>query len=191
MESKDQKEVFEATSIEDWRSWLDQNADSASLVYLVLYSKKSGIPSITYVEAVEHALCYGWIDSKKMKRDENSVFQTFTKRKPNSGWAKSNKERVARLTEQGFMRPQGQAMIDLAKKNGSWDKLTDVENEIWAPDLTKAFNKNKKAKANFEAFAPSARKMILQWIYAAKRPETREKRILEAVEKAEENRKAY
>ncbi|CAG5068750.1 hypothetical protein DYBT9623_01482 [Dyadobacter sp. CECT 9623] len=189
METKDGKEVIQAASANEWREWLDKNADTASVVYLVIYNKNSGVPSVGYAESVEHALCYGWIDSKTMKRDEQSVYQTFTKRKPVSNWAKSNKERVVRMTELGLMRPQGQAIIDLAKQNGSWEKLTDVENEVLADDLKHAFAKNKKAFENFTAFAPSARKFILQWIYAAKRPETREKRIRETVEKAAENLK--
>jgi uncharacterized protein YdeI (YjbR/CyaY-like superfamily) len=191
MESKDGKEVLIAPSAKEWREWLEKNADTASSVYLVIYSKKSNIPSVGYAESVEHALCYGWIDSKTVKRDENSVYQTYTKRKPVSNWAKSNKERVERMTALGLMRPQGQAMVDLAKQNGSWEKLTDVENEVWADDLKKAFAKNKKAEKNFKAFAPSARKFILHWIYSAKRPETREKRIEETVSKAAENLKAY
>ena len=191
METKDGKEVVIAANAQEWRDWLEQNADTATLVYLVIYNKGSNIPGVGYAESVEQALCFGWIDSKTMKRDEHSVYQTFTKRKPFSNWAKSNKERVERMTELGLMRPQGQAMIDIAKQNGSWDKLTDVENEVIPPDLAALFAENEIARQNFQAFAPSARKLLLQWISAAKRPETREKRIRETVDKAGLNLKAY
>ncbi|TLU98899.1 YdeI/OmpD-associated family protein [Dyadobacter luticola] len=189
METRDGKEVVFAPTAQAWRDWLEKNADTSGSVYLVIYGKNSNIPSVSYVESVEHALCYGWIDSKTIRRDENSVYQTYSKRKPEGNWAKSNKERVIRMTELGLMRPQGQAMIDLAKQNGAWDKLTDVENEVIAADLKIAFDKNPKAFENFMAFAPSARKFILQWIYSAKRPETREKRVKETVAKAAEGLK--
>ncbi|WP_031527222.1 YdeI/OmpD-associated family protein [Dyadobacter crusticola] len=190
MESKDGKEVVIAASAQEWRDWLEQNADSASSVYLVIYNKDSGVKSVGYVESVEHALCFGWIDSKTIKRDEHSVYQTYTKRKPVSNWAKTNKERVVKMTELGLMRPQGQAMIDLAKQNGSWDRLNDIDNEVIPEDLQIALDQNNAAKQNFLAFAPSSRKLILYWISSAKRPETRQKRIQETIEKAALNLKA-
>ncbi|WP_439557070.1 YdeI/OmpD-associated family protein [Dyadobacter sp.] len=190
MEIKDGKEVVIAASAKEWRDWLEQNAESANSVYLVIYNKNSGVKSVGYVESVEHALCFGWIDSKTIKRNEHSVYQTYTKRKPVSNWAKTNKERVIKMTELGLMRPQGQAMIDLAKQNGSWDRLNDIDNEVIPEDLQSALDQNEVAKQNFKAFAPSSRKLILYWISSAKRPETRNKRIAETVSKAAKNEKA-
>ncbi|KQS26858.1 YdeI family protein [Dyadobacter sp. Leaf189] len=190
MEIKDGKEVVIAASAKEWRDWLEQNAGSATSVYLVIYNKNSGVKSVGYVESVEHALCFGWIDSKTIKRDEHSVYQTYTKRKPVSNWAKTNKERVVKMAELGLMRPQGQAMIDLAKQNGSWERLNDIDNEVIPADLQTALDKNEVAKQNFTAFSPSSRKLILYWISSAKRPETRAKRIQETIEKAALNLKA-
>ncbi|QRQ99668.1 YdeI/OmpD-associated family protein [Dyadobacter sandarakinus] len=190
MESKDGKEVVIAADAKAWRDWLEEHAATSGPVYLVIYNKNSLVPSVGYAEAVEHALCYGWIDSKTMKRDARSVYQTFTKRKPFSTWARSNKERVLRMTALGLMRPEGQAMIDQAKQNGSWDKLNDIDNEVIPADLQRQFDENEPAYKNFMAFAPSARKLILQWISAARRPETREKRIQATVDQAARNLKA-
>lgn len=183
--------VFHARNRKEWRRWLEKNHASGEPVWLLQYRNGSSTPSVGYEDAVEEALCFGYIDSKKMKRDDESTFQYFSRRKPKGNWSSSNKERVARLTEQGLMTPAGQYFIDLAKENGAWDHLTAVENEVIPDDLQKAFNRNKTAYKNFQAFSPSARKLILMWIHSAKRPETREKRIRETVEQAAENKKAH
>jgi uncharacterized protein YdeI (YjbR/CyaY-like superfamily) len=173
-----------------WRKWLEKNHDKAPMVWLVMYSKESGVKSITYPEAVEEALCFGWIDSVVYKRDEDSRYQYFTKRKHNSRWSALNKKRVAAMIQQGLMTKAGQDMIDLAKKTGTWDTLTEIDKHTIPPDLQKALNKNKTALKHFKAFPPSARHMILAWIQDAKRPETRLKRIDETVALAKDNIRA-
>lgn len=173
-----------------WRKWLEKDHDKVKAIWLVMYSKESGVKSITYPEAVEEALCFGWIDSVVYKRDEDSRYQYFTKRKPNSMWSALNKRRVAAMIEQGLMTKPGQDMIDLAKKTGTWDTLTEIDKHTVPPDLQKALNKNKTALKHYEAFPPSARHMILTWIQSAKRPETRQKRIDETVRLAKDNIRA-
>lgn len=175
---------------EEWRTWLSKNHELKKSVWLVYYKKESGKKSITYTEAVEEALCFGWIDSKPNKIDEKSYMQLFSQRKKKSVWSKINKERVVRLIQQNLMTVAGMEKVNEAKKNGSWDSLNEVEEMIFPEDFKKAMNKNKLAKKYFDAFSNSSKKMILYWIHSAKRPETRSKRIEESVKLASQNIKA-
>lgn len=187
----EQKEnSFYAKNRRAWRNWLSKNYAKETSVWLILYHKDSGTPGLTMEEAVEEALCFGWIDSKANKRDDESWYQHFSQRKPKSNWSAINRARVKKLTVAGLMKPPGQAMVDLAKKSGTWTALDKVEQTVIPPDLEKAFAKNKKAFTHFEAFAPSSKRIILGWIYSAKRPETRAKRIKETVSLAAKNVKA-
>lgn len=190
METNNGIPAFYACTNEEWRNWLEENGAREKAVCLILYHKKSKTPCIDYKESIEHALCFGWIDSKANKRNEESSYLQFTPRKSKSNWSNVNKERVARMTMQGLMRPAGQAMIDLAKANGSWDILEDAQNAIIPWDLEKMFDKNALAFENFQRFSPSSRRMILEWITKAKKEETREKRIVQTVELAARNIKA-
>lgn len=190
METKNGIKAFHAKTTKDWRNWLEKNGTTERSVWLIIYHQKSKTPSVHYAEAIEHSLCYGWIDSKAMKRDEESFYLSFTPRKPKSNWSKVNRERVTRMTEQGLMRPAGQAMIDLAKETGTWDGLAAAQDTLVPDDLQKLFNKNKKAFKHFEAFAPSSKRVILEWISKAKKPETRQQRVLQTVALAAENVKA-
>jgi len=174
-----------------WRKWLEKNHKKAPNVWLILHNKSSKTKSVNYVEAVEEALCFGWIDSLKKKRDSESSFQMFSKRKPKSNWSKLNKTRVKELIKLNKMTPAGLEAIAIAKKNGMWTALNDVDKMIIPDDLQKEFSKNKKASENFTAFSPSAKKIILYWIQSAKKPETREKRISETVNSASQNKKAH
>lgn len=171
----------------DWRKWLDKNGATEKSAWLIIYQKGKEKTSVNYNDAVEEALCYGWIDSVANKRDADSFYLYFAKRKPASKWSKLNRERVEKLEAQGLIMPAGKAMIDLAKKSGTWDALKEVENLTIPPDMQKLFEKNKTAQANFQAFPPSTIRGILEWILNAKRHETRLKRITETVEKAELN----
>ena len=173
-----------------WRRWLDKNHASATAVWLIIYHKASAQKSVYYDEAVEEALCYGWIDSIAHKRDAESKYQFFARRKPKSNWSKANRERAERMIAAGQMQPAGMAMIDLARDSGTWEALTDVQNAVVPDDLQSLFNKNKEAHANFLAFPPSSKRIILEWILNAKKPETRQKRITETVELAAKNIKA-
>jgi uncharacterized protein YdeI (YjbR/CyaY-like superfamily) len=189
-EEKDGIRAVVAKTPAEWRKWLsDHSADERS-VWLVIFGKNSGVPSVNHDEAVNEALCFGWIDSKSVKRDEHSRYQLFSSRKPKSKWSAINKKKVAALIESGKMTPAGQKVIDQAKASGMWDALNDVEALKVPDDLQAALSENKQAKENWEQFPPSARKAILQWIGDAKREETRNRRIETTVAQAEENIRA-
>jgi uncharacterized protein YdeI (YjbR/CyaY-like superfamily) len=186
-EYKNGIKAFHAKSRKAWRTWLAKNHDKEQAVWLIMYHMSSETKSIYYADAVEEALCFGWIDSTAIKRDAESRYQYFTRRKPKSTWSRVNRERVDRMIAEGLMTPAGQAMIDLAKKSGTWE----VDHDIMPDDLQAALDKNQKAKEYFKAFPPSSRQIILTWIANAKRPETREKRIMETVTLAAKNERAH
>lgn len=121
METKDGKQAIYAETRKQWRQWLKQNSRSEKSVWLIQYHKSSNVPSISYNDAVEEALCFGWIDSLAKKRDDQSFYLTFTPRKPASKWSELNKKRVERMIAEGLMTEQGQQMIDIAKQNGKWE----------------------------------------------------------------------
>lgn len=179
-----------ARNRKEWRKWLIRNHRSEKSVWLIVYHKTSLTPSIYYDEAVEEAICFGWIDSIAHKRDDESKYQYFAVRQPKSNWSKANRERAERMIKAKQMRPAGQSMVDHAKKTGSWTALVEVQNSIIPPDLKKAFNKNKSALKNFNAFPPSSKRIILEWILNAKKVETRQRRIEQTVELAAKNIKA-
>jgi uncharacterized protein YdeI (YjbR/CyaY-like superfamily) len=158
-----------------WRAWLaEHHADAPGVC-------------VTYIEAVEEALCFGWIDSKTITLDATRFRQIFTPRKPRGTWAKSNKERAARLIEQGLMTPAGLAVIELAKANGTWTASDASDVQIEPDDFASALAAHPAAERHWRGFSASVRKGILYWIATAKRPETRAKRIARTVELAEEN----
>lgn len=171
----------------DWRKWLDKNGAIEKSAWLIIYQKGKEKTSVNYNDAVEEALCYGWIDSVANKRNADSFYLYFAKRKPASKWSKLNRDRVEKLEAEGLIMAAGKAMIDLAKKSGTWDALKEVESLTIPPDMQKLFDKNKAAQANFQAFPPSTIRGILEWILNAKRPETRQKRIEETVAAAAKN----
>jgi uncharacterized protein YdeI (YjbR/CyaY-like superfamily) len=183
--------TFYAKDRAAWRSWLAKNHTTQSAIWLILYHKNSSSPCITYAEAVEEALCFGWIDSVKYKRDTESAYQIFTPRKPKSNWSKLNKERVEKMTKAGLMTLAGQKLIDLAKQSGTWDALNEVDLLTIPEDLATALKKNLLAKNNFEAFSISSKKVILTWIQSAKKAETRASRIAATILAATENKKAF
>jgi len=170
-----------------WRSWLVANHATSSGVHLVSWRTGSGRTSVPYADAVEEALCVGWIDSVGGKLDEERGLQWFSPRRSKSGWARSNKERVERLIAAGQMLPAGLAAIDEAKRNGTWTLLDDVENLVVPDDLAAALAAHPPAREHWDAFSRSPRRAILEWIAQAKRPETRARRIAEAAENAARN----
>lgn len=186
---KEEIEIFYPASIAAWRKWLEDNHLSKQAVWLVFYNKSSLKPSISWSEAVDVALCFGWIDSKKIKIDTETAHQFFSRRKPNSTWSKINKEKIQKLINHGLMTPAGYESIETAKQNGTWTILDEVEELIIPRDLEKAFEKHEGSKAYFLSLSKTTKKMILQWIVLAKRPETRQKRIAEIVENGEKNLK--
>lgn len=191
MESLNGLRVVIPTTRKVWREWLKKNHDKERAVWLVIFGKEHRSRGISQAEAVEEALCFGWIDSKSIRRDDESRYQWFSPRKPKSNWSKINRERVERLTNEGLMTPAGQALIDLAKASGTWEALVEVENNVVPDDLRKAFRKSKVGWKNFQAFSPSSQRIILQWIHTAKKAETRQQRIERTVMMAEKNLKAY
>ncbi|NIJ52863.1 YdeI/OmpD-associated family protein [Dyadobacter arcticus] len=190
METKNDIQAVYAKTRKEWREWLVENGQTEKSVWLIIYHKNSETESIYYPEAIEEALCFGWIDSKSIKRDADSSYLMFTLRKANGTWSSINKERVQRLTVDGLMTPAGQYFIDLAKETGTWDALLDIENAVIPDDLQQLLSKNEVAYKNFQAFPKSAKRQILNWIFSAKRPETREQRVRQTVEKATENVRA-
>jgi uncharacterized protein YdeI (YjbR/CyaY-like superfamily) len=190
MEIKDGIKAFYPKSRSEWRNWLNDNHLSEKSVWLIMYKKQSGEPTITYNEAVEEALCFGWIDSKPNKRDEKSFYQYFTKRNPKSVWSKLNKERVSVLLGQGLMAQAGIEAMEIAKKNGSWSILDEIDNLHEPDDLRLILAANPNAKRNWENFPASAKKGILFWISSAKQPATRQNRIEQIVRLAAENKRA-
>ena len=182
--------AIEAKTSKVWRDWLQKNGAVEKSIWLILYKRSSNIPSITYSEAVDEALCFGWIDSKSNKRDDQSWYQFFTKRNLKSNWSKINKAKVEKLLAGSRMEAAGLEMVEHAKKWGTWTALDDVEALTLPEDLKAAFEKNKKAFMNWETFSRSAKRGILEWILNAKREETRQKRITETVTLAAKGEKA-
>ncbi len=174
----------------DWRKWLQKNHAVKQHVWLILYKKNTGKPTITYDEVVEEALCFGWIDSKPNKRDEESYFLFIAPRKPKSVWSALNKKRLEKLFQQNLVKEPGLAKIEAAKKDGSWTTLDKIEALQMPDELKKAFAKNKTALKNFEAFPPGVRKQIFQWVDSAKTSNTRQKRIDETLALAAKNIRA-
>lgn len=180
----DHQPQIEAASAEAWRQWLAQHHDQQEAVWLIIYKKDSGIPSVYYDQAVDEALCFGWIDSKPNKRDATSYFQYFSKRNPKSNWSRVNKEKIQRLRAAGKLAPAGEAMIALAQKSGTWTALDDVENLVLPEDLAAAFAAQPAALQFWEGLPRSVKRGSLEWLFTAKRPATRQKRIRDIVESA-------
>lgn len=177
-------------SANEWRAWLVSNNDKSSGIWLVYYKKGSALPTMVYEESIEQALCFGWVDSIIRKIDEDKYARKFTPRKDNSKWSESNKQRVTRLIRDKQMAPPGLAKVKIAKSNGMWDKpdRPHIPSEIPVEFKTALLN-NKKAKQNFDALASSFQRHYIAWIAMARKSETRDKRINEAVQLLERNEK--
>ena len=187
METCEGVKTFYPKSRAEWREWLTKYSEIEKRVYLIVYRKKSGKPSVGFQEAIDEAICFGWIDSKGKKRDQNSSYWCFSKRNPKSTWGKTSRERAECMIQSGLMTDRGLAMIELARRTGTWEAYADAENLVMPLDLQQQLEKNPTAQTNFDSFAPSSKRIVLRWIAAAKRPETRERRIKQTVELAERN----
>jgi uncharacterized protein YdeI (YjbR/CyaY-like superfamily) len=174
-----------------WRAWLGANHATSNGVYLVSWRRATGRTSVAYEDAVEEALCVGWVDSTGRNLDAQRSIQWFSPRRARSAWARSNKERVARLIAAGLMLPAGLAAVEDAKRTGMWTLLDDVEDLVVPDDLAVALASSPPAPANWDAFPPSARRAMLQWIVEARRHETRARRIADIAEKAARDERAY
>ena len=174
----------------EWRAWLEQHHTRTEGVWLISYKKETGKPRFEYDEAVEEALCFGWIDSKPNKLDDQRSMLWFAPRKLGSGWSRLNKERAERLVAQGLMMSAGLMKMEAAKHDGSWNALDAIEALEIPPDLEKALTAYSEAKQNFDAFPRSVKRGILEWIASAKKPETRAKRVQETAQLAAKNLRA-
>ena len=172
-----------------WRSWLEANHATTTGAWLVTWRKGHG-PVLDYGEAVEEALCFGWVDSTGGSVDARRTKLYFAPRKVRSVWSRSNKERVERLIAEGRMRPAGLEAIERAKANGAWTALDEIEQGIVPEDLAAALGAHPPAAERFAAFPWSARRAILIWVGDAKKPETRAARVLETAVRAAKNERA-
>lgn len=175
---------------QEFRTWLQEHHASENELWLVFYKRGSGKTSITNEEAVEEALCFGWINGKVNRMDAERYMQRFSPRHDKSIWAKSNKRRVAKLIAEGLMTDAGMERVNAAKANGSWSELESIDPDGAIPaDLEQALKLNARARTNFFQFTANQRRDYLWWLNSARRAETRKKRIEEIVHRAENNRK--
>ncbi len=184
--------VFSFDTQEEWRKWLSKNYSAASGVWLRFYKKASGIRKVNYQEALDEALCFGWIDGLVNKYDDNSYLQKFTPKRKRSTWSQINKGHTARLIRLGKMQPSGQAEIDRAKEDGRWDEAYASPTNTAAPDdFVKAISKNTKAKEFWEVLNKTNKLAMIWQINNAKREETRTRRIEKFVGMLERGKKLY
>lgn len=175
------KEIY-ARNRSEWRAWLEENHNAATEIWLTYYKKHTGTASISYVDAVEEALCFGWIDSIVRRIDEELYAQKFSPRKKNSSWSKLNKQRANKLIRQGRMTAEGLAKVEEAKISGKWhDSFDRAKSGEMRPEFESALAANDKASYNFAGLAPSYRKRYIDWIARAKKDETRQNRVEEAI----------
>jgi uncharacterized protein YdeI (YjbR/CyaY-like superfamily) len=171
-------EILSFRSSSEFRKWLAANHRQSGGIWLRIFKKDSGKPSITYAEALDEALCFGWIDGQKQRHDDSSWRQRFTPRRPKSGWSRINTQHAKRLIEAGRMKTAGQTEIDAAKRDGRWTAAYDSPSKATFPeDFLVAVRRNKKAKAFFESLNKANRYAISYRLQTAKRPETRQKRL--------------
>ena len=181
---------FQPRTRAEWRKWLAANHDTAKGIQLIIVRKNAEVAGILYSDAVEEALCFGWIDGVTNSVDEQRYKLYMSPRKPESVWSKLNKQRIRKLIKDGSMTPAGLSKVEAAKKDGSWTRLDAIDKLEMPEGLLAHLSANAEAKRNFEAFSPSSKKMILFWIASAKREETWRKRIEETVRLAAQNIKA-
>ena len=181
--------IVKAGTADDWRAWLAGNCRSAKEVWLVLYRHDSGTTSLRYHEAVEQALCFGWIDGLHRRCGADSSQLRFTPRRACSRWSQLNRQRAAKMIELGLMTEHGRMAIEQARTAGTWQLLPDEP--CWIPDdLREQLDGNDTARTNFEGFPPSSKRLILEWIAISKRPDTRRRRIDQTVNLAARNIRA-
>ncbi|HXF50021.1 MAG TPA: YdeI/OmpD-associated family protein [Verrucomicrobiae bacterium] len=192
MTVKNNFKIHAFKTAKDWKKWLEKNHAKSLGIWLRFFKKGSGIPSVTYAEALDEALCYGWIDSQLQKYDEVSYLQKFTPRRPKSPWSKRNIEHVARLEKEGRMRPAGKREVEAARADGRWEVAYDSSGTMELPaDFLKELSKNKKAKAFFEKLNRANTYAIAWRLQTAKRPETRKRRMKALLEMLKTGKKLH
>ncbi len=173
---------------DEWRRWLEENHSSQKEVWAIIQKRKSGKKGLKYREAVEEAICFGWIDSKMQSIDAERFRQRFSPRKKNSIWSKINKETAEKMIQAGKMTKAGFETISEAKRNGKWDTAYSSKMVSTIPrDLAKALKENELAWKNFQKFSNSTKLQYIYWVESAKRDKTRRKRIIEVSKKAAHN----
>jgi uncharacterized protein YdeI (YjbR/CyaY-like superfamily) len=182
-------DTFTPINQEDWRKWLEKNHQDKEGIWLIFYKKSSSKPNLSWSQAVDEALCFGWIDSVKKTIDTEKYKQYFSPRKAKSNWSKVNKEKIENLLDSNLMQSAGLKSIEIAKQNGSWTILDAIENLEIPIELDEAFKKYANSKSNFLNFSKSVKKLLLYWVVSAKRAETKNKRVNELAECAHENKK--
>jgi len=187
----DNLEKFYPRNRDEWHEWLKENHETSPGIWVIFYKKNSGKPVVSYDDAVEEALSFGWIDSKANSLDDERYLQVFTPRKPGSNWSKLNKDRVLKLTKQGRMQPAGLKKVEAAKKDGSWTFLNNIDALIMPEDFKLEIEINVVAAKNYQAFSDSIKKQILYWIATAKREDTRKRRIRKIIKSAENNENPF
>jgi uncharacterized protein YdeI (YjbR/CyaY-like superfamily) len=181
--------VFHAESRAAWRAWLAEHHASERGVWLCSWKRPTGRPVCPYPEAVEEALCFGWIDSTVNTLDDDRALQLMTPRKAKGSWTRLNRRRVADMEAAGLMTDAGRRAVEVAKANGSWTLLDSVEDLIVPDDLAAALD-TADARATWDAFPPSARKQMLWWVVSAAKPETRTRRVDTIAEAASRGERA-
>jgi uncharacterized protein YdeI (YjbR/CyaY-like superfamily) len=179
----DTAERLHFTTAGEWRRWLAENHGREQGVWLVQYKPRTGRPAIPYEEAICEALCFGWVDSTYRRLDDERGMLWWSPRRKGSVWARSNRERVARLEAEGRMTDAGRAAVEAARADGSWTILEPVEALTVPDDLAAAFDERAPAWDRWEAFSPSAKRPYLLWVVTAKRPETRTRRVRETADR--------
>ncbi len=171
-------EIISFSSPKEWERWLSKNFTREAGIWLRFYKKDSGKKTVIYAEALDVALCYGWIDGLLNKYDAKSYIQKFTPRRTKSLWSKRNTEHIARLTKEGKMKPSGLKAVEAAKADGRWKNAYDSQSTMKLPkELSRELSKYKKAKSFFESLSKSNKYAIAWRLQTAKKPETREKRM--------------
>ena len=192
MTVKPELPIIPFASREAWESWLEEEHAASEGLWLKIAKRGSGIETVTFVEALDVALCYGWIDSQRAGFDGRYFLQRFTPRKPRSKWSQVNREKVAKLIEAGRMKPAGLREVERAKADGRWDAAYEPQSTATVPDdLRLALEENDRAREFFETLNSTNRYAILHRIQDAKRPETRARRIAKYVAMLAEGKKLY
>jgi len=188
----DDLEIMLFASQQDWETWLEENHTVSPGVRLKLAKKDTGVVSISYAEALETALCFGWIDSRKDKFDEAFWLQRFTPRRARSPWSAINRGKAEELLKQGKVRPAGLIEIEKARQDGRWEAAYQSQRSADVPDdLRQALDENPTAREFFETLKGANRYAILYRLQSAKKPETRQKRLEEFIKMLAEGRKLY
>ena len=183
MDNQNTIPIIEFKTADTFETWLAQHQDHTKGLWVKIFKKNSGIETITYAEALDVALCYGWIDGQKQTFDEQAWLQKFSPRRANSVWSKINIGHVDRLVREGRMKATGLKAVEIAKANGSWDKAYDSSSKMTIPDdFLKALSKNKKAEAFFKTLNKTNLFSIGFRLQTARKQETREKRMREIIE---------